>query len=115
MKLHYAKVGCEEIIQDIEVDNIIQVMRIIHDSFLDEALVCLIHTSDNEIFISSSKKRLINYMQSRATVPTNESEIISIHEYQNFEEAYEVALMLKEISPLCYRNSQRGNDRFLLN
>lgn len=62
-------------------------------SFLNEVII-----SDNKYFIDSFF--------------TNKSDLgneICIHEYSSFESAYNIALLLKEESPLCYDDKSQLN------
>ena len=59
---------------------------------------------ENEIFISDNHAMVQNLFDTHynAAYPYFENSKIYIQEYQSFEDAYSVALNMRETSPLCY-------------
>lgn len=65
--------------------------------------LCAIETPPNDngvILVDSSPDNIIRFIESQTMTPTMKK--IFLQEYPSYEDAYKVALDMKEVSPLCY-------------
>ena len=65
--------------------------------------LCAIETPPNDdgvILIDSNPENILTFVSSHTNTPTMKK--IFLQEYPSYEEAYKVALDMKEVSPLCY-------------
>lgn len=74
-------------------------------SFIEELksfdCVWLINGSD-EIFVSDDLQKCYEYIRNGFFFLFSKERVLHIHEYESFESAYAVALMMKEDSAKCY-------------
>ncbi len=107
-KLHYAKVDLQG---DIPCHFLkgIQEVRDFVSEILDKSqeakqdVVYLVSVQD-DIFVTENEALVLELFDGNlnAAYPFFEGEDIFIQEYTSFEEAYQVALSMKETSKLCY-------------
>ena len=65
--------------------------------------LCAIETPPNEdgvILVDSNPENILSFVSSHTNTPTMKK--IFLQEYNSYEEAYQVALDMKEVSKLCY-------------
>ena len=65
--------------------------------------LCAIDTPPSEngvLLIDSNPENILIFVDSHTMTPTKKK--IYLQEYESYEEAYGVALMMKEVSELCY-------------
>ena len=114
IKLHYANLNlqgdipCYEFYDEGGLIDFVQ--RIAYKGLKDKNVVYLIAIQD-EVFITDNPSTLVTYFESplnTANLQYN-GEDIFIQGYSSFEAAYEVALMMKEESPLCYEPDLNDN------
>lgn len=78
--------------------DIVYLLDIEHDSGIDIKLDCY------ETFISANEDSIQQFATRYIPKEVNDFEkcIVSLHEFDSYEEAYKVALQMKESSMLCY-------------
>jgi hypothetical protein len=104
-KLHYAELNLQDDISCFEfeskhklIDYVSSIYNNIYLMYLDK--VCLVAISDHLIVVNSLGCILkfindeLNYIDF--------DENVYLQEYDSYEEAYKVALSMKEDNPLCY-------------
>jgi hypothetical protein len=114
LKLHYAKIDLDGDIPMIEFNNIEEVIR-----YLDTVLpkyennIIYLITHKNEIFISESISYILHMLDQIHICAFDwhgeDENSIYLHEYPSFEEAYLVALMMKEENKLCYSSETKSS------
>ena len=125
VKLHYAKIDLEGDIPVFEFEedesgffDIDLVCKFIDDlypgDFYPENIVFLIAHKD-DIFISNSLENIVicakaffNDFGTSAVIYSDDSSIY-LQEYPSYEEAYEVALSMKEENKLCYSSETKDS------
>ena len=117
VQLHYAKVDLDASQQDIpkfefkdEEKMIYYIGNYIYDEFNDPKVVFLA-AYKGEVFVTDSANSLVEFLLSFCDLAAMEEDEANIYlqEYYSFEAAYEVALMMKETSPLCYEPEEAKN------
>ena len=104
-KLHYAKLNLEEDISCLEFNNREELVGFLRKN-IKEGIVYLLAINDNisdDVFVTDNTSLVIELFNNHlnAAYPFHEKGTC-LFEFDSFEEAYEVALMIKEVSPLCY-------------
>lgn len=123
-RLHYAKIDLEDDVPFfefkenetgfIETDDIVKfINKIYPGEYLPNDIVFLIAFGDN-IFISDDFINIVACAKSffkdfRTTSDECDIDNMYIHEYPSYEEAYDVALMMKEINQLCYSSETKDS------
>jgi hypothetical protein len=104
-KLHYAELNLQEDIFCIEfeskyklLDYIVSIYNNNYLTYLDR--VCLVAISDHLIVVNSMG-RILQFINDELN-PIDFNENVYLQEYDSYEEAYKVALSMKENNPLCY-------------
>ena len=104
LKLYYAKKELnEEDIECIEFNGHVNRNRYIFDKIHDSSrgtvfLLCIEFSNTSSAIFVFEHYFEIEFLQKYLYRWGN----FSLHEYRSYEEAYKVALAMKEISPLCY-------------
>ena len=118
-KLNYAKVNLQGAITVIKRKHPIEIIgdveKILERNCLsvsNKSLVYLITLEkvENEnaaIFIDENKAAIMAYL--RSVIKSHDAKHIYLQEYRSYEEAYKVALSMKELSPLCYEPDSKLN------
>jgi hypothetical protein len=120
IKLHYAKIDLgEQDIPVIEFENVKSLTMWAATKFAPiipletkSEIVYLVTFEDkwrnmDHVFVTEYGGCISNFIHSFSQF----AEISDIHiqEYESYEEAYKVALMMKEISPMCYTKTPNLN------
>lgn len=102
-KIHYAKLDLQGDIPCVELQSFREAYAFIESVLYPETKnkVYLLAVED-EIFISETAS-LICKMYKDAISYSKQKEIF-LQEYQSYEDAYRVALDMKEVSALCYND-----------
>lgn len=108
-KVHYAKLNLQGDIPCYEFQGIEDLRTFVngiidqHSGFKAENMVYLIAIQD-DVFVTENLQLVQELFDGNlnSAYPFYEGEDVFIHEYQSYEEAYKVALDMKEDSPLCY-------------
>ena len=108
-KLHYAKLDLQGDISCYELNGIEEVRNFVsgivgqHPTGKADNMVYLIAIQDN-VFVTENCQLVQELFDGNlnSAYPFFEGEDIFIQEYPSYEEAYKVALDMKEVSPLCY-------------
>ncbi len=102
-KLHYAKLG-SEYIQQIEYKKMINLIEILDELCYgkNQGKVYLLANDDehNDVYVTE------RYLELQEIVMKNSGFLcddIYLQEYDSYEDAYAVALSIKEVSELCYK------------
>lgn len=109
-KIHYAKLNsdgdipCFEFNRIEEIRNFVAAILAQNPTDKAEKLVYLIAIQD-EIFVSQNCELIQELFDGNLNVayPFFENEDIFIQEYPSYEDAYMVALYMRETNPLCYK------------
>jgi hypothetical protein len=108
-KLHYAKLDLQGDIPCYELNGIEEVRNFVsgivgqHPTGKAEKMVYLIAIQD-DVFVTQNCQLVQELFDGNlnSVYPFFEGEDIFIQEYSSYEEAYKIALNIKEVSPLCY-------------
>ncbi len=108
-KVHYAKLNLQGDIPCYEFQGIEDLRTFVngiidqHSGFKAENMVYLIAIQD-DVFVTENLQLVQELFDGNlnSAYPFYEGEDIFIQEYQSYQEAYKVALDMKEDSPLCY-------------
>jgi len=115
LKLHYAKINQVSDIPFYEFDDFELMMDFLDDKFSiiknkKEEIVYLI-SYKNEIFVTESINYIMDFLETLNIGSYDwhgdDEYNIFIQEYPSFEEAYIVALSIKETSKLCYSSETK--------
>lgn len=115
VKLYYAQLKQEEDISEYPFNNMQELIAYVNYELQRRYLkqndrVYLLSFEDEKqgkdiVFIDENPDfvidMLMNYTFSFTVLNANK---VHLHEYESYEAAYEVALMMREVSPLCYDN-----------
>ena len=112
-KLHYAKLDLQGDIPCYELSGIEEVKNFVsgivgqHPTGNAENMVYLIAIQD-EVFVTENCQLVQELFDGNmnSAYPFYENEPIFIQEYPSYEDAYKVALDMKEENSLCYSDSQ---------
>ena len=107
-KLHYAKLLLDEEIPCFEFSLQETMIKFIIDKCKgrNNQLVWLIaKNKSTDIFISSNYLSIIDFLKTKNEYQSYDDYFLQ--EYESFEDAYEVALDMAEISPLCYKKKKQ--------
>ena len=106
-KIHYAKLDLQGDIPCLEfpsiekvrsfITSIVYPLKMVNEKVYVIAIQDEVIVTENGLFIEELFDGNLN-----SVYPYNEGEDIFIQEYPCYEEAYKVALYMKEVSPLCY-------------
>ena len=124
IKFYYASLQLETDQEDIPcvefnsfddfVEYYTDVLFATHDSqgvFIARQPIAYIVSMKDEVFVTSDINSMMNFVfftYSFNNIGNDEEKNnIHIHECESFEEAYIEALMMQEISPICYRNDEK--------
>lgn len=115
-KIHYAKLDLQGDIPCFELNRIEEVRNFIsgivgqHPTGVAENMVYLIVIQD-EVFVTQNCQLVQELFDGNinSAYPYYEGESIFIQEYGSYEDAYAVALDMKEESPLCYSEETKEN------
>lgn len=117
-KLHYANLDLKG--EDIPVYGFEKISHLIdfvdkkyfEKSAEEKMKVVYLLSKDENVFVTESNIFLQTSLLTIKDIATTGN--FHIQEYESFEDAYEVALMMKEDSPLCYSKSSQktGCDHF---
>ena len=105
LELHYAKKDLEnEDILKIDLKNLNELQDMIDHLCCGKSsgIVYLLATEDenNFVFVTESHLEIQELILSHKRFNTVKQ--FFLQEYDSYENAYKVALMMKEVSPLCY-------------
>ena len=113
-KLHYAKLDLQGDIPCLEftsieevrsfITSIIYPLKMVNEKVYVIAIQDEVIVTENGLLIEELFDGNLN-----SAYPFFESEDIFIQEYPSYEEAYKVALDMKEVSPLCYSSYPAHN------
>ena len=106
IKVYYAKLNLKEDIKCFEFKSIESIRNFISDIVYgdkEDKVVYLLVIQD-DVFVTENKQLVCELFDGNlnSAYPFYEGDNIFIQEYESFEEAYEVALTIKETSKLCY-------------
>ena len=87
-------------VMNLKFENTFELMEYI-ELLKDFDCVWLI-AGNNEILVTESLKNAYQYIRNGFFFLLGSEQILHIHEYQSYEDAYKVALDMREISPKCY-------------
>ena len=110
-KLHYAKletqgdIPCYELIGMKQVRNFVAQILDQHPTGTAENMVYLVAIQD-DVFVTQNCQFITELFDCKlnSVYPFFENENIFIQEYSSYEEAYRVALDIKEEINICYNN-----------
>jgi hypothetical protein len=110
-KLHYAKLDLQGDIPCYELNGMDGVINFVSEILNQnsEGIIYLI-AIENEVFVTENCALAYELFSNHldAAYPFYENEAIFIQEYSSYEEAYEVALSIKEVSPFCYQSNNNS-------
>jgi len=117
IKLHYAELNNQGDIPCIELTKI-QFLNFFRDKFKFNHDKVYIFTYDYEdvedyaeVLVTSSMPHIYSFIQKNwQEFDLMEIEDYFLQEYPSYEEAYKVALSMKEVSPLCYDKEINPNN-----
>ena len=101
IKLHLAIYSGD--VETIDFDNLQELCEYINE--LKQFNCIWLATSDGEdgeIIVTEDITRLIFLVTCNYFIDLNENTIMHLQEYQNYEDAYNVALDMREGNPKCY-------------
>lgn len=110
IKLHYAELNNQGDISCIEFKNATELIENIPYNIKDCVYLFSYSRKEdeecplsNEVIVTEDIAQIIFFMQINLN-ELNELEMTDyyLQEYESYEEAYKVALSMKEVSPLCY-------------
>jgi hypothetical protein len=110
-KLHYAQIDIQGDIPCYELNGMDGVINFV-SKILDqntEGIIYLI-AIQYDVFVTENCALVYELFSNHlaAAYPYYENEAIFIQEYSSYEEAYEVALSIKEVSPFCYQSNNNS-------
>jgi hypothetical protein len=128
IKLHYAPIDLQDdiyvyefhedktgFIDDDQIYDFIQSNFHTDEEFLPEDIVFLV-TYKDEIYITDNFDNITRFLklafrelESIIDLPPKERNNVYLYEYPSFEEAYTVALMMKEENKLCYSSETKDS------
>jgi len=94
-------------IEDIIFDNYVYCLDYLNTIQQIKGMIFLAvwdrgHPCEEEIFINSNPHRLINFLEQDYLREENLPTVLNFHNYNSFEDAYKVALDMREPHQLCY-------------
>lgn len=109
-KIHYGRLPLMSEIECLEFKSISDVRIFVNNIATNIPKVYLIGIQD-EVFVTENIALVIELFDGdfSSAYPFYEGEDIFIQEYESYEDAYAVALNMKETSPLCYEQENRSN------
>jgi hypothetical protein len=108
-KLHYAELELQDDIPCFEFDSKYKMLDYISNIYKNNHFttlnkVCLVAIWD-DLIVVDSVSRIIEFVNNGVDNHLSlELQEVFLQEYDSYEEAYKVALNMKEDSPLCYSN-----------
>jgi hypothetical protein len=111
LKLHYAPIDLKNNIYTIEfeyIDKVIDFLDQIYPENIDDIVYLISHK--DEIYITESLDYLFHILENIHICCfdyTDDEFDIFLQEYPSYQEAYKVALMMKENSKLCYSSETK--------
>jgi hypothetical protein len=107
-KLHYAKLNHEGDIPVIKFEAGHDFEFYFWPDIVEKPKIVYLLCCDDEVIVTENVY-LIEELLSDSTsyiFPVNPNIPIFLQEYESYEEAYQVALDIKEVSPLCYSKEE---------
>jgi len=99
-KLYYAELNNHDDIPCIEFDSEDELIEEVIGYILEPIDIVWVLAWDGEVFVSNESLIIENILGSAYF----EEKEVHIQEYSSYEEAYKIALAMKEPNPLCYKN-----------
>jgi len=109
-KIYYAKLNLTSDIGFFLFQTKESVVEWVMDIALSDPNRVFLVAIQEEVFITDNAALVVELFENtlNAAYPYFEGDEIFIQEYNSFEEAYKVALDMKETSPLCYAKDVSG-------
>ncbi len=104
IKVHYAGLELTADIPELVFNTKKSFINWLTDMLYSKKDVVYLVCIQDDIFVSENKQMICNLFENPLTAvyPYYEDTPIFIQEYSSYEDAYDVALDMKEESPLCY-------------
>jgi len=104
-KLHYASLDLQGDIPSVEFESKYEMLDYVSKVYKNNWLtylnvVCLVSISDHLIVVNSMS-RILNFINDELNHIDFGTDVF-LQEYSSYEEAFKVALDMKEENPLCY-------------
>lgn len=111
-KLHYGEINSINDVKCFEFNNKFGLLNYISELHKNTYItkfnfVCLM-LIDDDILVTDSLTSILNFVNSNLGDLPMLTEDVFMYEFGSYEKAYEMALMLKEISPLCYEKTKEN-------